>query len=85
MTTEAETRVRELVELLVPCYCTTGSFVHGCRHTVRRLLVHTATLPPKPALCHVCAGELGLELGEKTEERCDGCRSWQAWRTQDRK
>lgn len=86
MTTETETgwdvaRVRALVALLTPCYCTPGFFVYGCEHTVRRLMARTAAMPDQPVLCHVCAEELKREKAEKAGSRCDGCGAWQAWWT----
>jgi len=73
-------RVSELVHSLPTCRCTQGSFLHGCRHTARRLLAQLSAdkLTADPELCHVCIGELGRIRGEPINRpvTCDCCGEW---------
>ena len=75
-------RLRALVTLLHQCSCTTGCFIHGCDHTVRRIKANLHIGPSK-ILCFVCAQELQRTTGQDAvKERCDACGSWQAFEVQ---
>ena len=78
-------RLVRLVDAMHICGCSTGSFIYGCGHAVRRLkaILHALELNADPDLCHICIRELGRERGEAINApvQCDCCGAWQCYKS----